>query len=187
MAGNSLNRSDKKRSDFFFVECPGSDFSLLSVIADGSNPHVRALASLLSSCRALHELSMDWLPADVTPELQLIDAIPVGCIQSLRIIPDRVHWRYVWGGLPWVLSSSSLIPPYEKLAQAILRLGMRYSKRKISVWFVVPRVPYVICDPVRECVVALWERVEGAVSFGFQMTEAESQNIDKGHSITELA
>jgi len=80
-----------------------------------------------------------------------------------------------------------LITPYEKLAEAIVRLGMRNPGRKISVWFVVPRVPYVICDPVRECVVALWERVEEVVSFQFQMTEVESQNIDERHPITGLA
>jgi len=69
-----------------------------------------------------------------------------------------------------------LMPPYERLAQAILRLGMRNSGRKVSVWFVIPRVPYVICDPIRECVVALWEMVEGAVSFGFQMTEISARD-----------
>jgi len=77
--------------------------------------------------------------------------------------------------------------PYEKLAQAILRLGMRYSGRKISVWLVVPQVPYIMCNPIMECVIAVWKMVEGVVSFGFQMTEAESQNIDKRHPITYLA
>ena len=76
--------------------------------------------------------------------------------------------------------------PYERLAQAILRLGMRYSGRKISVWFVVPRVPYVMHNPIMECVIAVWRMVEGVVSFAFQMTEAESCNIDKRHPITNL-
>jgi len=76
---------------------------------------------------------------------------------------------------------------YERLAQAILRLGMRNSRRKISVWFVIPRVPYVLYDPILECVVALWKEVEGVVSFGFQMTEAEGRNIDKRHPTTGLA
>jgi len=80
-----------------------------------------------------------------------------------------------------------LMTPYEKLAQAILRLGMRNSGRKISFWLVVPQVPYVLCDPIMECVITLWEKVEGVVSFGFQMTEAEDQNIDKRHPITDLA
>jgi len=82
---------------------------------------------------------------------------------------------------------SKLMPPYERLAQAILRLGVRNSRRKISVWFVIPRVLYVICDPILECMVALWKEVEGVVSFGFWMTEAESQNTDKRHLFTNLA
>ena len=79
------------------------------------------------------------------------------------------------------------MPPYKALAQAILRLTMRNPRRKISVCLVVPRVPYVILDPVAECVIALWKAVEGVVSFGFQMTEAESQNTDERHPITNLA
>jgi len=79
-----------------------------------------------------------------------------------------------------------LIPPYERLAQAVLRLGMCYPGRKISVWFVIPRVPYVICDPIKECVVTLWEKVESAVSFRFRMKESEPQNLDKRRSITNL-
>ena len=39
----------------------------------------------------------------------------------------------------------------------------------------------------RRIVNALWEAIEGVVSFGFRMTEAESQIIDKGYSITDLA
>jgi len=70
------------------MQFTGSKFSLLVVIIKGSNPETAALASLLSSWHALHELSMDWLPADVAPELDLIDAIPGGCIQSLRVMPD---------------------------------------------------------------------------------------------------
>ena len=96
-------------------------------------------------------------------------------------------WQNMWGGDFSDVESSNLMPPYERLAQAILRLGMRYPGRKLPVWLVVPQVPYVICDPVRECVVALWEKVEGAVSFGFQMTETERRNIDKRHPITNLA
>ena len=78
------------------------------------------------------------------------------------------------------------MPPYERLAQAILRLGIRSSRRKISVWFVIPRVPYVICDPIVECVVALWKEVEGVVSFGFRMTEVESQYAER-YPIINLA
>lgn len=79
-----------------------------------------------------------------------------------------------------------LVPAYERLAQAILRLGLRNSGRKITVWLVIPRVPYIMCDPIMEYVIALWKVVEGVVSLGFQMTEAESQNIDKRRSITSL-
>ena len=150
-------------------------------------PNARILSSFFDGCHTLHELSMDWLPVDPAPELHLIDAIPGGCIQSLRVMPDRALWQNMWGGDFSEVEPSWLVPPYERLAQAILRLGMRNSGRKISVWFVVPRVPYVICDPVRECVLALREKVEGAVSFGFQMTEAEFQNIDRRHPITNLA
>jgi len=76
---------------------------------------------------------------------------------------------------------------YERLAQVILRLGIRNSRGKISVWFVIPRVPYVLSDPILECVVALWKEVEGVVSFVFQMTEVEGRNIDERHPITGLA
>ena len=101
-------------------------------------------------------------------------------------MPDRIIWENMWGGDFSDVEPSKLMPPYERLAQAMLRLGMRCPGRKISVWFVIPRVPYIICDPIKECVVALWEKVESAVSFGFRMTESEPQNFDKRHSITNL-
>ena len=147
----------------------------------------RILTSFLSSCRALHELSIDWIPVVITWGLYLIDAIPGGCIQSLRVLPDRSLWIGMWDGSVSGVEPSRLMPPYEKLAQAILRLGMRNSGRKVSVWFVIPRTPYIIRDPVMECVVALWTAVEGVVSFGFHMTEAEAQNVDKRHPVTNLA
>jgi len=119
--------------------------------------------------------------------LHIIDAIPGGCIQSLRVMPDPLFWRHMWDGRFSGVETFMFMPPYEKLAQAILRLGMRNSGRKISVWLVIPRVPYVICDTVMECVVALRKAVEGVVSFGFQMTEGEDQNTDKRHPVTNLA
>ena len=92
----------------------------------------------------------------------------------------------MWCGSFSSAEPSELMPPYERLAQAILRLGKRNSGRKVSVWFVVPQVPYVIRDSVMECVVALWEKVEGTVSFGFQMTEVEPRNINRRRPITNL-
>lgn len=136
-------------------------------------------------CHALRELRIDWLPVDDGPELRLIDAIPGGCIQSLRIMPSRALWEHMWIGT--FNGATSLRTPHDQLAQAILRLGMRFSSRnpggKISIWFVIPRVPYIMCDHTRDSVIALWEAVEGVVSFGFQMTEAESWNINRKHSI----
>jgi len=153
-------------------------------VTDPSSTQV--LSSLLGACRTLHELSIDWLHVDAAPEFQLIDAIPEGCIQSLRIMPDRLIWRRMWRRGFSDVEPTTLMPPYERLAQAILRLGMRNSGRKVSVWFVVPRAPYVICDQLRDCVVSLWEKVEGTVSFGFQMTEVEPRNINRRHPITNL-
>lgn len=152
-----------------------------------NGPNARILSSFLSGYRALRELSIDWLPVGSAPELRLIDAISGGSIQSLRVMPDRIIWQKMRDGDFSDIEPSKLMPPYERLAQAILRLGMRYSGKKISVWFVIPRVPYVMCSPITECVIALWEAVEGVVSFGFRMTEAEPQNIDKRHPITGLA
>lgn len=126
----------------------------------------------------MRELSIDWHPVDNAPELCLVDAIPRGRIQSLRIRPARVFWRYTWNGgfndmttLPWVKA------PHEKLAQAILRLVERNPGRKVSVWYVIPRVPYTLSGPVKDSVIALWEAVEAQVSFGFQMIEDESQSF----------
>jgi len=171
----------------------GQTFSVLRVLIlnhpsiPAINLDPRMLPSLLSRCHALRELSIDWFPAESAPELRLVDAIPGGCIQSLRVMPNRDIWLSMWDDDFENAESSMLMPPYEALAQAILQLGMRNSRKKISVWIVVPRVPYAICDPILECVIALWEKIEGVVSFGFLMTEAEDQNIDKRHLITNLA
>jgi len=102
-------------------------------------------------------------------------------------MPDQIIWENMWGGYFSGVKPSRMMPPYERLAQAVLRLGMRYPGRNISVWFVIPRVPYIIRDPIKECVVALWEKVESAVSFGFWMTESEPQDINKRRPITNLA
>jgi len=105
----------------------------------------------------------------------------------LRFMPEQAFWHHMWRGAFSGVEPSKLMPLYMGLAQAIFRLGMRFSGRKISVWLVIPRVPYIICDPIMECVIALWKEVEGVVSFGFQMTEAEAQNVDKRCPITNLA
>ena len=150
-----------------------------------SNRH--ALASFLKGCRALRELSMDWLPVEVTPESYLVDAIPGGCIQSLRIMPDRALWEHMWDGSFSGIPSSALMAPYERMAHAILRLATRNSGEKISVWYVIPRAPYVMCDPVKDTVIAFWGIVESAVTFGFQMTEVELQNIERRDLIFGVA
>jgi hypothetical protein len=89
----------------------------------------------------------------------------------------------MWDGKFPNTATPRMRPSYERLAQAILRLGTRFSSKfpgkKISVWFVIPQVPYVMCGPIKDPMVALWEAVEGVVSFGFQMTETESQNVDR--------
>jgi len=148
--------------------------------------NARILHSFLSGCCTLHELLIDWLPVDDTPGLDLIDAIPGGCIQSLRVMPDCIMWQNMWHGIFSGIEPLKLMPQYERLAQAILRLGKCNSGRKISAWLVVPRVPYIMCNPIMECVIAVWKEVEGVVSFRFQMTEAEDQNIDERHPITNL-
>ena len=102
-------------------------------------------------------------------------------------MPDRALWDNMWSGNFSDVEPSKFMSQYEKLAQVIFRLGMRSSGRKISVWFVVPRVPYVICDPIMECTIALWEKVEGVVSFRFQMTEADSPNVVKKYLFPTFA
>ena len=152
---------------------------------DASNAQI--LPSFLAGCHTLRELSIDWLPVGVTSEVQLIDAIPRGCIQSLRVMPDSIFWHYMWRGHSSDKKPSKFMAQYKGLAKAILRLGMRNSGRKISVWFVIPRAPYIMREPIMECVIALWKEVEDMVSFGFQMTETEPVNSDKRHPITNLA
>ncbi|KAF9651209.1 hypothetical protein BDM02DRAFT_3267294 [Thelephora ganbajun] len=148
-------------------------------------------ASFLGSCRALHELWIDWLPVEEAPELYLLDAISGGCIQSLRIMPSRVFWEHMWIGVsgmgtPWLTVRSSHV----RLAQVILQLGIRFSSnndgRKIAVWFAIPQVPYVMWNPIRDSVIALWDLVEDVVSFGFQMIVAEFRNVDMRYSIPSL-
>ena len=127
---------------------------------------------------------------ELAPELHLIDAIPGGCIQSLRIMPVRSIWEHMWNKYIPDTATQWLSVSHERLAQAILRLGARFSSkfpgRKISVWLVIPRAPYVVCDPIKNPMIALWEAVEGVVSGGFQMTEAEFQNVDESGLIPSL-
>lgn len=156
------------------------------------NPsNVGTLSSFLGRCHALRELSLEWVPTNSdVPELYLIDAIPGDCIKLLRIMPSQVLWEHQWAdslpdtAIPWLKAA------HKRLAKAINRLGMRFSSknygRKIPVRFVIPRVPYIMCDPIKDSVAALWEVVEDAVSLGFEMTEAELRNIDKRHSISGL-
>ena len=169
---------------FFCVACPDPQFSP-AIVIDASNKHL--LPSLLSGCHTLQELSIDWLPVDPAPEVHLIDSIPGGCIRSLRILPGQALWQNMWGGSFLHIESSRFMPQHESLAQAIFRLGVRNSGRKISVWFIIPRVPYAICEPLMECIIALWEKVGSVVSFGFQMTETDSPGTDGSHSFPPLA
>jgi hypothetical protein len=43
-----------------------------------------------------------------------------------------------------------------------------------------------MCDPIKNPMITLWEVVEGVVSGGFQMTEAEFQNVDGSGLIPSL-
>jgi len=127
---------------------------------------------------------------DEAPELYFIDAIPGDCIQLLRIMPSRDLWQRLWVGRLLDTEKLRLKAAHERLAQTICQLGMRFSSknhgRKISVWFVIPRVPYIIHGPVEDSVIALWEAVEGVVSFGFEMTGAESRRTDERRPIPGL-
>ena len=119
-----------------------------------------------------------------------MDAIPGDRIQLLRIMFSQTLWEHLWnGGLPesatvWVKTA------HERLAQAIRQLGIRFSAknrgRKISVRFVIPRVPYVMRDPIKDSVIAFWEVVEDTVSLEFEMTNAELWNIDERRLIYNL-
>ena len=156
-----------------------------------TNPsNAGTLGSVLGGCHVLRELSLYWAPTDEASEPYLIDAIPGDCIQLLRIMPSRVLWEHLWMGHLSDTTIPRLKAAHEKLAQAIRQLGMRFSSknrgRKISVWFVIPRVPYIMRGLIKDSVIALWEAVEGIVSFGFEMTETELQNIDKRCSIPGL-
>jgi hypothetical protein len=145
------------------------------------------MCSTLAGCHALRELSLHWIPMDNASELYLIDAIPGDCVQLLRIVPCNALWEHLWAGNISHAATLRLKAPHESLAQAIRQLGARFSSknrgRKISVRFIIPRVPYIMRGPVGDYVIALWEAVEGVVSFGFEMRAAESQNDDKRYSL----
>ena len=149
-----------------------------------------ALTSALGRYHALRELSLDWVPVDDAREPYFVDAIPGDCIQLLRIMPSQDLWDHMWDDDLPASAPLWLGAAHEKLAQTIRQLGIRFSAknrgRKISVRFVIPRVPYVMCDPMKYSVIAFWEVVEDTVSLEFEMTEAELQNLDKRRLIYNL-
>ena len=148
------------------------------------------LASALGGCHALRELSLDWIPAHDAQEPYLVDEIPGDLVQLLRIMPSQILWEHLWNGDLPESATEWLGTAHERLAQAIRQLGIRFSAknrgRKISVRFVIPRVPYVMCDPIKNSVIALWEVVEDAVLLEFEMTEDEPRNIGERRLIYNL-
>lgn len=158
------------------------------IVIDASNAGI--LASALGGYHALRELSLDWTPVYNAQEPHLVDAIPGDRVPLLRIMPCQLIWGRQWRGDLPESATVWLRATHERLAHAIRRLGMRFSAKnsgkKISVRFVIPRVPYVMCDPIRNSVIAFWEVVEDVVSFEFEMTEAESENVDERRLIYNL-
>ena len=158
------------------------------IVIDASTAGV--LASALGGCHVLRELSLDWTPVYKAQEPHLIDAIPGDRVPLLRIMPCQIVWGHQWRGDLPASATVWLKTTHERLAQAVRRLGLRFSAKnrgeKISVRFVIPRVPYVMRDPIRLSVIAFWEVVEDAVSFEFEMTEAEPQNVDERRLIYRL-
>jgi len=165
-----------------------SELLSYDVVINQSN--AGTLGSVLGGCHALRELSLDLTPVDEPSEPYLIDTIPGDRLQLLRIMPSLVIWQYLWIQTPSDAETPRFKTANERLAQAIRRLGIRFSSknsgRKLPVWFVIPQVPYIISRPIRDSVIALWEAVEDVVSFGFEMTGAQSWNIDKRRSVPGL-